>query len=618
MRRHDVLYVTRKFPPSVGGMENLAYEFSASLERAGSPHVIALGRGQRNLAWFLPVAALRTLVALVRERTPTVLVGDPVVMIALWPVLALRRRTRVILVVHGLDLTLPKRLYRTLVRFVSRRADLVIAISAATKREAIALGMKPDRIDIVLPGLPAPAPLPDVGAARADVQARAGLDADDVVIATIGRLVPRKGQAWFAREVLPLLSTQYRYVVAGDGPDRETIRAAAAAAGVGDRCVLLGGVDDAGREAILAGADVFAVPNVAVPGDMEGFGLVAAEASLRGTPVVAARLEGLTDAVVDGVTGAICEPGDATGFAAAIRAVAEGERGDPAQRDAVAAAAADRFGIPRFDLDLARVLAKARALDATGEVTTDAANDADTRSHAVLDPESRRRKARKLVAIVSRRRDLRGTRTLEVGTGSGVMASEIATVVGPAGLVCSVDVRDERLEGTGFDFVRVGDARLPFADRSFDVVISNHVIEHVGDRSEQLRHLRELHRVLRPDGLVYLAVPNKWGLLEPHYRLPILSWMPRRAADAYLRVSRKGTAYDVLSPSRRVLRDLAARADLTADECSLEALRVLADLERPALALRLIARVPTPLLRLGLPVVPTMIFVMHRREPDSP
>src|SRR3546814_9833619 len=72
---------------------------------------------------------------------------------------------------------------------------------------------------------------------------------------------------------------------------------------------------------------------------------------------------------------------------------------------------------------------------------------------------------------------------------------------------------------------------LPFADDSFDVVLSNHVIEHVGEQPEQLAHLSELRRVLTPGGIGYLAVPNRWMLVEPHYRLAFLSWWPHRSEE---------------------------------------------------------------------------------------
>ncbi len=332
-------------------MENLALEISRSLERVGRVRVVALGGSQRNLVWFLPLAAIRTLIAVTFGRVSTVLVGDPVVLLALWPVLAVRRRVRVVVVVHGLDLTLDRRSYRTLVRHALRRADTVVAISEATKREAVKIGVDPSRVEIVLPGLPIPGVEVDRAGQRAAVVSAAALSSDRVVVSTVGRLVTRKGQAWFASEVLPLLPSRYVYVIAGSGPGRDAIVAAALRSGVSDRCVLLGTVDEAVREALLGASDVFVVPNIAVPGDMEGFGLVAAEAALRGTPVVSARLEGLVDAVVEGETGTICEPGDAAAFAAAVIDIIEGDGlGRPPA--AVASTAASRFGTERLDRDL--------------------------------------------------------------------------------------------------------------------------------------------------------------------------------------------------------------------------------------------------------------------------
>ena len=64
----------------------------------------------------------------------------------------------------------------------------------------------------------------------------------------------------------------------------------------------------------MRGADVFVQPNIPVPGDMEGFGLVAIEAAMQGSLVVASSLEGLIDAVDDGVTGELLPAQDATAW----------------------------------------------------------------------------------------------------------------------------------------------------------------------------------------------------------------------------------------------------------------------------------------------------------------
>src|SRR5579885_2212514 len=164
--------------------------------------------------------------------------------------------------------------------------------------------------------------------------------------------------------------------------------------------------------------------------------------------------------------------------------------------------------------------------------------------HAVLDVESRRLKAIKIERLLGLRAPSRPLRLLEVGTGSGGIAHYFATHAELRIEVDAVDVVDNRLERDGFRFALVTDVALPFADGAFDIVITNHVIEHVGDRDAQLRHLREVKRVLRSDGVGYLAVPNRWQLVEPHYRLAFLSWLPRRLRSPYLRAMRKGEFYD--------------------------------------------------------------------------
>lgn len=168
-------------------------------------------------------------------------------------------------------------------------------------------------------------------------------------------------------------------------------------------------------------------------------------------------------------------------------------------------------------------------------------NKSDT-SHAILDPESRRRKARKISAVVSDHVDLEKAKLLDLGTGSGHIAEEFSK---RARQVTSVDVTDERQVKDGYDFVQVDGVKLPFDDESFDVVVSNHVVEHVPGPDSQATHLHELMRVVRPGGVVYLATPNKLWLTDPHYRLPFISWLPRKASDKYLRAVRPGKVWDI-------------------------------------------------------------------------
>lgn len=234
--------------------------------------------------------------------------------------------------------------------------------------------------------------------------------------------------------------------------------------------------------------------------------------------------------------------------------------------------------------------------------------------HESLDAESRRRKAEKIQAILEAERTLAGASLLEIGVGSGLIASHFRDVVGPEGDVRGVDVRDSRLV-RDFEFELVEGTRLPFADGTFDVVVSNHVVEHVGSRGDQLDHLREIARVLTPGGVAYLATPSRWTLVEPHFHLPLLSWVPRAARSPYVRLARRGTEYDCDLLSRSQLLDLASAAGLEARERTLEAMRLLGTIESRSLARR-VAAAPDAVHRALLPLVPTLVFVLRRREGD--
>ena len=148
----------------------------------------------------------------------------------------------------------------------------------------------------------------------------------------------------------------------------------------------------------------------------------------------------------------------------------------------------------------------------------------------------------------------------------------------------------------------------------FDVVVSNHVIEHVGDREAQRRHLREIARVLVDGGTVYVAVPHRWQLVENHYRLPLLGWLPRRAADAYLRAARRGERYDCRPLGRRSSSTLLTDAGFDAHDATEDLVDVTAEQRARGRRARPGRR---PWLRVALrgPLLPTIAVVARRPQP---
>lgn len=235
------------------------------------------------------------------------------------------------------------------------------------------------------------------------------------------------------------------------------------------------------------------------------------------------------------------------------------------------------------------------------------------RSHATLGRESRLLKAKKIEKLLRAETTLDGATIVEVGAGAGFIASYFGQQVGPAGKVWAVDVQDQRQETSEFDFRLVRGTALPFEADCFDGAISNHVIEHVGSRQQQIEHLREIHRVLRTNGWLYLATPNRWGPIEPHYRLPLLSAMPEWLQSRYVRLAGRGTRYDCRLLDRHEICNILMSTGWQFHEITVQALRTTVEIERPGLLVKTVAALPDAVLRLILAVSPTLVFFARKQ-----
>lgn len=299
----SVLFITRKWPPAVGGMETYSVRLTSELSRHLDVEIIALpGRSDGLPPTTLSILGFAVRVAggyFLRRQPPALVhVGD----LAAWPLALLawvrRPRAGVVLSAHGTDVSFHRRkgwkgrLYGAYLRLGAKlnRNAMVIANSTATANAASETGwtgasVVPLATDLVGPD---------------------SISSNDGHLLFAGRLVERKGCLWFVRNVLPLLPQNIGLKVAGPVWDK-----AESAVCYDSRVTYLGSLDkDALIEAYRTSLCVV-VPNIEpASGEFEGFGLVAVEASAVGGVVLASATGGLIEAVIDGETGFSLPPGD--------------------------------------------------------------------------------------------------------------------------------------------------------------------------------------------------------------------------------------------------------------------------------------------------------------------
>jgi len=251
----------------------------------------------------------------------------------------------VVVTYHGLDITFPLAIYQR--RIVPRLAQYAgaICVSEFTRSECIRRGFNEANTFTVKNGVDiAMADIPSDPGIVEKLRNRYGIDVTgkQILLAT-GRPVKRKGFSWFIKQVMPLLSEDTLLLMTGPMKEEPSFleKNISSLPGGHHLQLLLGIASDAGEVnellkttqnvhhlgsipyndllQLFSLADLFVMPNIRVDGDEEGFGLVALEASIRGTYVLAAGIEGITDAVIDGENGSLIPTGDAQAWAKKIK-----------------------------------------------------------------------------------------------------------------------------------------------------------------------------------------------------------------------------------------------------------------------------------------------------------
>ncbi|MEU7474849.1 glycosyltransferase [Lentzea sp. NPDC042327] len=331
-RGHDVVVHTRRDGEALPGRVTTPDGYEVVHVPAGPPAEVPKDELLPHMAEFG-----RFLHEQWQEKAPDV-VHSHFWMSGLASVLAARRsRVPIVHTYHALgtvkrrhqgadDTSPPQRV--AVERLVGQEATVIAATCADEVRELVAMGLRRDKTVVVPCGVDT-----DLFGVAGPVVPRSAPRR----IVSVGRLLPRKGFADLIA-ALPMVPDTELVIVGGPpdltaDPEARRLLAVAQSLGVADRVQLAGQVARTDMPALLRSADVVAC----VPW-YEPFGIVPLEAMACGVPVVASEVGGLTDTVVDGVTGVLTAPRDPRALGRALRTLLA----DPSRGTAYGIAGRDR------------------------------------------------------------------------------------------------------------------------------------------------------------------------------------------------------------------------------------------------------------------------------------
>jgi len=365
-----ILHLSWNSPPAVGGIEavvkfvhegfiaagdetTLVTTFASEERLAGSSAGWVLDEstvrraprpGLKAYAWFALREGWRLMKAgRGRGAMPEVIFcGSIPSAPAAW-VLSRRFGVPFVVLMHGTDIMKEGWLYQRIVRFFIKRATVLCSNSENTARILREAGVRGERIRVVYPGVDT---TPFTGANPAPPEDATWIEPgrERKVMVSVGRLIKRKGVLEFVDQVMPdvvrRMPDALLWVIGEDATKslghherlKDKIAERVAHHGLGDHVKLLGSVSDQALHASLYAADVFLLPGLHIPNDVEGFGIVFLEAALAGTPAIATRAGGMPEAVGQGEAGLLVEAADPEAMIDAVVLMFE----EPGLRDRLA------------------------------------------------------------------------------------------------------------------------------------------------------------------------------------------------------------------------------------------------------------------------------------------
>lgn len=177
---------------------------------------------------------------------------------------------------------------------------------------------------------------------------------------------------------------------------------------------------------------------------------------------------------------------------------------------------------------------------------------------AVLERERRLEKAARIISILKKELNNKSSqRVLDVGCSSGIITNELSKHFSSV-LGIDVDrqaINDARgkFKGSNLKFEERDATKTGCKESSFDIIVANQIY-YCFPRPETF--FKEMYRVLKPGGILFLGARNKYTLWDAQYHLPLLAFMPKKLADVVVRMFGRSDKFDAQYRSFWELRKL--------------------------------------------------------------
>lgn len=337
----EVLFITHKYPPSIGGMEKQSYQLIKGISKRCKTHTIIYDQAKESRITFFLLLKRRIKKILKQNPQIDLIHLNDGLMAAFTTWLADYTEIPVVATFHGLDVVFPLGYFQRKVIPQFKYLSGCMAVSESTKQELLSRSMPSGNVYKINNGVDHNLINHQVKPYfKKKLEAKIGSKiSDKKILITMGRPVKRKGFTWFVENVLPNLPEDVILLIIGPfrnqkkmvdnlwgfvptklkskielflglSSDQNELRKLLKNERLKHKVFHLGKMPFGDVLQTISLGDIFVMPNIKVEGDAEGFGLVALESSILGTPVLASDIEGIIDAIQPGCNGWLIKSGD--------------------------------------------------------------------------------------------------------------------------------------------------------------------------------------------------------------------------------------------------------------------------------------------------------------------